>query len=69
MRLLFALLLLIAVTPRMLVHSPPVVVEHFASKYPNGEIPYGIANYGIVPYGKTITGQVGTPSILEDCIY
>jgi hypothetical protein len=32
-------------------------------------VPYSIANYGIVPYGKVISGELGIPEFLEDCLY
>lgn len=56
MRPIIATILLTIVTSRMIVQSPPAVVELFATKYPEGDIPYSIANFGIVPYGKTISG-------------
>ena len=68
MRVLFAVLIC-AVSSKMIVQAPSSAVAMFAVKYPNGEIPYSIANYGAVPYGKTISGQIGTPSVLEDCIF
>jgi len=48
--------------------SPASLVEVFGEKYHAGNIPFSIANYGEVPYGKTISGQIGLPTVLEDCI-
>jgi hypothetical protein len=53
----------------MRIQSPSKLADFFASKYPGGEIPYSIANYGVVPYGKTLSGEVGVPSVLEDCVF
>lgn len=53
----------------MKIQSPSILADFFASKYPGGEIPYSIANYGVVPYGKTLSGEVGVPSVLEDCVF
>lgn len=65
----FWLLALLAVAhSTMTIQSPSSLADFFASKYPAGSIPYSIANYGAVPYGKSISGEVGMPSVLEDCV-
>jgi len=64
MRVLLAVVLLGVAVTHMIVQSPPALVEIFSAKYPDGKIPFSIANYGVVPYGKTISGQIGTPSVL-----
>jgi hypothetical protein len=56
MRAIIAMILVTIATSRMIVQSPPALVELFAIKYPEGDIPFSIANYGVVPYGKTISG-------------
>lgn len=64
MRELLVVALLAVAVSRMIVQSPPAVVEIFAKKYPDGNIPFSIANYGVIPYGKTISGEIGIPSVL-----
>jgi hypothetical protein len=56
MRELLVVALLAVAISHMIVQSPATVVEIFAKKYPDGKIPFSIANYGVVPYGKTISG-------------
>lgn len=48
--------LVLQLTAKMMVQSPAALAAFFADKYPDGSIPYSIANYGIVPYGKVISG-------------
>ena len=50
------------------VVSPESLVEYFREKYHTGNVPFSIANYGEVPYGKTISGEIGVPTVLEDCV-
>lgn len=64
---LLALLALTTATLRITGH--PDLVEYFANKYPGGLVPYSLANYGDVPYGKTLSGEIGLPSVLEDCVF
>lgn len=68
-RSVLLLLGVVACLGRMVVQAPPALQEYFAGRYPGGDIPFSTANYGVVPYGKTITGELGIPSFLEDCIY
>lgn len=55
-RVLTILALTLLTTSKMIVQSPSELVQFFAEKYQNGDIPYSIANYGNVPYGKTLSG-------------
>ncbi len=55
-RVLTILALTLLTISKMIVQSPSELVQFFAKKYPNGDIPYSIANYGNVPYGKTLSG-------------
>ena len=64
MRIAMCLALPVLALSRMIVQAPSAAVDYFQQKYPNGEIPYSLANYGAVPYGKTISGEVGLPSVL-----
>jgi hypothetical protein len=71
-RMTYPLLLLTLLTlasSLLKVQAPPELVAYFSIQYPAGSIPYSVANYGEVPYGKTISGELGLPSVLEDCIY
>lgn len=61
--LLIALMVTL-VAGTMKIQSPPELAAFFSTKYPDGSIPYSIANYGNVPYGKTISGEIGIPSVL-----
>lgn len=54
-------LILAQVAAKMVVQSPAELATYFADKYPDGGIPYSIANYGVVPYGKVISGEIGLP--------
>jgi hypothetical protein len=67
--LLLLVVSLATVGAKMIIQSPPELSAHFSSKYGEAGIPYSIANYGIVPYGKVISGEMGIPEFLEDCIY
>ena len=60
---LFGLFLLPTHT-KMILHGPTELANYFSNKYGDKGIPFSIANYGEVPYGKTISGKVGTPSVL-----
>jgi len=54
---------------KMTIQAPQDLAAYFNNKYGPQGIPYSIANYGIVPYSKTVSGIIGTPSVLEDCIF
>lgn len=54
---------------KMIIQSPSDLSLYFKTKYTDGSIPYSIANYGVVPYGKMISGEIGIPEFLEDCVY
>jgi hypothetical protein len=69
MQLITFLLLLSLAVATLKVQAPAALRLYFANKYKDGLIPYSIANYGEVPYGKTLSGEVGIPSVLEDCVY
>ena len=56
------------VSATLKVQAPQFLTDYFVKKYPSGNVPYSIANYGDVPYGKTISGEVGLPTVLEDCV-
>jgi hypothetical protein len=62
-------LLLTFISSKLIIRSPQSLADFFNQKYPSGDIPFTIANYGAVPYGKTITGTIGTPSYLTDCVF
>lgn len=49
-------LIIMNIEGKMVVQSPSELSNFFNQKYPDGSIPYSIANYGIVPYGKVISG-------------
>lgn len=49
-------MLIVQLTAKMMVQSPSELASYFSNKYPDGSIPYSIANYGIIPYGKVISG-------------
>lgn len=49
-------MIVVQLTAKMIVQSPAELASYFADKYPDGSIPYSIANYGIIPYGKVISG-------------
>lgn len=49
-------MLIVQLSAKMMVQSPSELASYFADKYPDGSIPYSIANYGIIPYGKVISG-------------
>lgn len=66
---IFLLVLLPYTNAVFTVISPQPLVDFFNKKYPNGSVPYSIANYGDVPYGKTLSGEMGLPSVLEDCVF
>jgi hypothetical protein len=57
-------LMVVHVSGKMIVQSPPELVSYFNNKYASGSLPYSIANYGIVPYGKVISGEIGVPEFL-----
>jgi hypothetical protein len=54
---------------KMFLEAPPDLATYFRRVYGDQGIPYSVANYGVVPYGKTISGRVGIPTVLEDCVY
>ena len=54
---------------KMFLEAPPDLATYFQRVYGKQGIPYSIANYGVVPYGKTISGRLGIPTVLEDCVY
>ncbi len=56
MQVILIMLLTAATLSKMIIQSPPALIDYFNSKYANGYIPYSIANYGVVPYGKTVSG-------------
>ena len=49
---------------RLTIQAPQDLAAYFNNKYGSNGIPYSTANYGIVPYSKTISGSIGTPSVL-----
>lgn len=49
---------------KMIIQSPSDLSLYFKTKYPDGSIPYSIANYGVIPYGKMISGEIGIPEFL-----
>ena len=53
----------------MRIVHPESLSNFFKEKYHAGNVPFSIANYGDVPYGKTISGEIGLPSVLEDCVF
>ena len=64
-----ALVLTITACHHMRFVHPESLVNFFKEKYHAGNVPFSIANYGDVPYGKTISGEIGLPSVLEDCVF
>lgn len=68
MKLIAFVLIITITTANLKVRAPQTLVDFFEDKYPNGSIPYSLANYGKVPYGKTISAQLGIPEVLEDCV-
>lgn len=58
---MLVMMIIMQITAKMVVQSPQELAAYFADKYPEGSIPYSIANYGIVPYGKVISGEIGLP--------
>lgn len=54
---------------KMTIQAPQQLAAYFSNKYGAAGIPYSVANYGIVPYSKTVSGAIGTPSVLEDCVF
>lgn len=58
------LLALHTVYSKLTIQAPQDLAAYFNNKYGSEGIPYSIANYGIVPYSKTISGSIGTPSVL-----
>lgn len=62
--LVFLLIAALSAHSKLIIQAPQDLAAHFNNKYGNQGIPYSIANYGIVPYSKTISGSIGTPSVL-----
>lgn len=66
--LVFMLIVGMGLGHHLRVVSPESLVKYFGEKYHAGNVPFSIANYGEVPYGKTISGEIGLPTVLEDCV-